>query len=98
MIKYSVIKFFMIIIKEWKKKLIFSTIKKIQIVAFYFNVIFNLKPIFLFWSIQSMIMISILEYIAHFNTFINIYRIKTYPYEYALQTNKMLYQSSLKND
>ena len=43
-------------------------------------------------------MIYLLEYSVYFNAFINIYRIKTYPYEDALQANEMSYQSSLNND
>ena len=65
--------------------------KKIQL-------IFNSKPIYLFRSIQNRIMISLLAYKAYLITFMNIYRIKTDPYEDALQANKISYQSSLSND
>ena len=63
-----------------------------------FQLIFNSKPIYLFRSMQNRIMISLLAYNAYLITFMNIYRIKTYPYEDALQANKMSYQSSLNND
>ena len=70
------------------EKYIFPTINKFQLLASYFNVIFTSKPIYLFWSIQSIIMIYFLEYITYLNTSIKIHRIKTYLYEDALQKKK----------
>ena len=62
------------------EKYLFPTINKFQLLASYFNVIFTSKPIHLFWSIQSIIMIYFLEYITYLNTSIKIHRIKTYLY------------------